>query len=315
MARSRRRPRTSEVWSLSARQHGVVTRGQLIGLGFSASSIGRRAAGGSLHRVWPGVYAVGRPTLGYEGTLLAAALACGRGAMISHRSAARFLGLLGSGALLKPPTPIDASVPLTVVRRHAGIVVHRRTRLRRRDRTVVRGVPVTAPGLTLVDLASKARQDVLEAAVSEADRQNLIDPDSLRAEAEHHHGRPGAKRLAALLDRGRFRLTDSELERRFLRLVARAGLPRPRTGELVNGFAVDFHWPHLGLVAETDGLRYHRTARAQARDRVRDQAHTASGLTTLRFTHAQVANNPDYVRDTLATVATRLGDHTPTPGD
>lgn len=97
-----------------------------------------------------------------------------------------------------------------------------------------------------------------------------------------------------------------ELERRFLHLVRRAGLPLPETGVMLNGFKVDFHWPELGLVVETDGLRYHRTPAQQARDRERDQAHTAAGLTPLRFTHAQVARDPDGVARTLIAVAERL---------
>jgi very-short-patch-repair endonuclease len=103
-----------------------------------------------------------------------------------------------------------------------------------------------------------------------------------------------------------FRLTDSELERRFLALVRSAGLPRPATGQVVNGYRVDFHWADLGLIVETDGLRYHRTPSQQTRDRQRDQAHAAEGLTTLRFTHAQVCFEPSEVVDVLARVIGRL---------
>ena len=101
-------------------------------------------------------------------------------------------------------------------------------------------------------------------------------------------------------------LTDSELERRFLPIARRAGLPPPQTGRPVNGFKADFFWPELGLVVETDGLRYHRTPIQQTRDRVRDQAHAAAGLTPLRFTHTQVAYEPDHVEGTLRAVARRL---------
>jgi len=101
-------------------------------------------------------------------------------------------------------------------------------------------------------------------------------------------------------------MTDSELERRFLPLVDQAGLPRPLTQQRLNGFKVDFFWPGLGLVIETDGLRYHRTPAEQARDRLRDQTHTAAGLTQLRFTHAQVRYEAAHVRRTLAAIAHRL---------
>ncbi len=115
----------------------------------------------------------------------------------------------------------------------------------------------------------------LEHCVNEADKRNLTDPAGIGV-------------LRKTLDRRTFVLTDSELERRFLRLVRGAGVSLPRTGRTVNGFKVDFYWPEVGLVVETDGLRYHRTPAQQARDRVRDQVHAAAGLTPLRFTRAQV---------------------------
>jgi very-short-patch-repair endonuclease len=145
--------------------------------------------------------------------------------------------------------------------------------------------------------------DEVEAAVNEADRQGLITPDGLRAELAQTPRRPGVRLLRNALDRRTFRLTDSALERRFLALVRVAGLPLPETGRRVNGFKVDFFWPELGLIVETDGLRYHRTPAQQARDRLRDQAHSAMGLTPLRFTHAQVRFEPDHVAATLSAVA------------
>ena len=102
------------------------------------------------------------------------------------------------------------------------------------------------------------------------------------------------------------RLTDSELERLLLTIAGRAGLGLPETGVWLNGFKVDFYWPDLGLVVETDGLRYHRTAAQQERDRIRDQAHIAAGLTPLRFTHGQVRFESLHVEDTLRSVARRL---------
>jgi very-short-patch-repair endonuclease len=108
--------------------------------------------------------------------------------------------------------------------------------------------------------------------------------------------------LRELLDRHDITLTDSELERRFLPIARRAGLPPPLTQQDVNGFRVDFYWPELGLVVETDGLRYHRTPAQQAKDRHRDQAHAAAGLTALRFTHGQVVREAEYVEETLAAV-------------
>ena len=108
--------------------------------------------------------------------------------------------------------------------------------------------------------------------------------------------------LRTVLDEATFTLTDAELERLFLPIARRAGLSKPRTREYVNSFRVDFYWPDLGLVVETDGLRYHRTATQQARDTVRDNAHRAAGLVPVRFTHAQVRYQPDYVEAILRRV-------------
>lgn len=109
-----------------------------------------------------------------------------------------------------------------------------------------------------------------------------------------------------MLDRRTFRLTREKLERRFLPLVEQVGLPLPLTKQWVNGFEVDFFWPDLGFVVETDGLRYHRTPAEQARDRLRDQAHTAAGMTQLRFTHEQVRYEPEHVLATLTATARLL---------
>lgn len=109
-----------------------------------------------------------------------------------------------------------------------------------------------------------------------------------------------------MLDRRTFTLTRSQLERRFLPIAREAGLPKPQTCTRVNGFEVDFYWPDLKLVVETDGLRYHRTPSQQSRDRLRDQAHTAAGLTQLRFTHEQVRDDPGHVRRMLAATTRRL---------
>jgi very-short-patch-repair endonuclease len=167
-------------------------------------------------------------------------------------------------------------------------------------------IPVTSPACTLIDLAAGLDRHRLEAAINEADQHDLIDPEALRSALDDVAPRPGTATLRRTLDRRTFTLTDSELERRFLPLARRAGLPVPRTGAMVNGFRVDFHWPELGLVVETDGLRYHRTPAQQARDRLRDQVHTAAGMTPLRFTRAQVTFDPGHVEVTLAEVARRL---------
>ena len=156
---------------------------------------------------------------------------------------------------------------------------------------------------TLIDLSARLDRAERERAVNEADRLNLITPPALRKALDRHRGEPGVAVLRMTLDRRTFRMTRSELERYFLPQAERAGLPLPLTKQWVNGFEVDFYWPELRFVVETDGLQYHRTPAEQARDRLRDQAHTAAGMRNLRFTHEQVRYEPDHVLAMLRATA------------
>jgi very-short-patch-repair endonuclease len=278
----------------------VVARAQLLELGMPAQAIKHRVATGRLHPVERGVYVVGSPHVSRRGRWMAAVLCCGLEAALSHGSAAA-LWEIRRGR----PGVTEVSVPRGGARGRRSITVHPRflpaADLTRRDQ-----IPVTSPARTLIDLGGRLRAHELEAAVNEADKLDLIDVETLRATLAERPGVHGAPALREVLDHRTFALTDSELERRFLRLVRQAGLPRPHTGPFLNGFKVDFFWPELGLVVETDGLRYHRTPGQQARDRERDQAHAAAGLTPLRFTHAQIRFEAKRVRGTLVAVARRL---------
>jgi very-short-patch-repair endonuclease len=255
--------------------------------------IEHRIAKGRLHPVHRGVYAVGRPSLTREGRWMAAVLACGEGAVLSHRSAAALWGIAREG------DQIDISMRRDCKRRWFGIHARRRPSLSREDVSTHKGIPVTSPTRTLLDLAAVLSAPALERAVNEADKRDLIDPETLRDALAGYAGQPGVKALRDLLNKHTFRLSDSELERLFRPIAVAAGLPQPLTKAEVNGFKVDFFWPELGIVVETDGLRYHRTPSTQARDHLRDQTHTAAGLTSLRFTHRQVKYEPTHVRNTL----------------
>ena len=230
---------------------------------------------------------------------MAAVLACGECATLSDGSAAE-LWCVRPWARL-----IEVTVPARRNPRVPGVRIHRRD-LPVSDTTLYRAVPVTKPACTLVDIAHDLSVAQVERAVNEADRLDLIDPEGLRRALDGIRGRRGAPKLRRILDRRTFTLTDSELERRFNLIAKAAGLPRPQTGGKVNGFKVDFYWPDLGLVVETDGLRYHRTPAQQAAALRRDQAHFRSGLTPLRFSHAQVAYESEYVRESLEDMARRL---------
>jgi very-short-patch-repair endonuclease len=290
-----------EAWALAGRQHGVVSRRQLLAIGLDSDAITHRLQRGRLHRTqWRGVYAVGRPQLSSHGLWMAAVLGCGTGATLSHDSAAALWGIRADRQ-----RPIDVSVPSGRFPRRTGIVIHRRA-LRPNEVTARSRIPVTTPVRTLIDLAGRLDREELEQAVNGADKLDLVNPDALRAALERVTGQRGVGGLRNLLDRPTFSVTDSRLEQRFLAIARRAGLPTPLTQSWVNGFRVDFWWPDLRLVVETDGLRYHRTAAEQTADRRRDQAHTAAGLTALRFSHAQVTFDAEQVQGTLAQVAGRL---------
>jgi very-short-patch-repair endonuclease len=301
MDRKIHQARDAEAWRLVERQHGVIARRQLLGLGFGRGGIEWRIARGRLHPVMTGVYAVGRPDLSQHERWMAAVLACGPGAALSHRSAAALWRVGEEGR-----KGIDISTRTSSARRRPGVKLRRRPSLRATALTECDGIPVTTVVQTLVDLAAGSTGPGLERAVNEADKRGLIDPEALRDALKHHRGQPGAAALRALLDRRTFRLSDSELERWFRPLARAAGLPEPLTKQWLNGFEVDFFWPELGLVVETDGLRYHRTPSQQARALRRDQAHTEAGLTPLRFSHEQIRFEPDYVRANLAKVARGL---------
>ncbi len=229
---------------------------------------------------------------------MAAVLSCGPDAALSHESAGEVLGIRRRRSGL-----IEVTVPPDVARKRPGIRVHRSV-LPPNERAERHGIPVTTVVRTLVDLATRLSADELEAAVGEADRLDEIDPEHLREALERMPGRRGRAALRRLLGRRSFVVTESLLERRFLAIVRSSALPLPQTQQLVNGFRVDFWWPDLGLVVETDGLRYHRTPAQQARDRRRDQAHIAAGLKPLRFTYEQVTQEPADVERILRAAAT-----------
>jgi very-short-patch-repair endonuclease len=288
------------IWALVRRQHGAVARRQLLEHGLTPRRIERRIASGRLHPVWRGVYAVGRPQLERRGRWMAAVLACGPDAALSHGSAA---ALWGFGR--EQSGQIDVSVPSQRRSRRPGIRAHRRAAATVGDIAVHEGIPVTSPVRTLIDQATRLGSMQLERAVNEADKLDRVRADVLQASLEGHRGDPGVAPLRRLLDPLAFRLSDSELEQRLRPLARAAGLPAPETKAWVNGYEVDFFWPELGIVLEADGLRYHRTASQQKRALERDQTHLAAGMWPLRFSHWQVKHDPAHVRTILRRAVAR----------
>jgi very-short-patch-repair endonuclease len=286
----------TSAWTLARRQHGVVTRDQLLALGLTRHGIQHRIDRGRLHPVGRGIYAVGRPQLTRNGRLMAAVLACGGPgrAAVSHASAAALLGIAP-----EREGPIEVTRASLDSARVQGVRVHRRVSLQGGWWGTYEGIPVTTPVQTLIDLAPRLERWEMERAVNEADRLGLVRTDSLRRALDLHGGEEGVAMLREVLDRRTFRYTRSELERVFISLARSVGLPMPRTSVHLNGHEVDFYFPELKLVVETDGLTYHRTPSQQAKDHERDQDHLAAGLTPVRFTHAQIHYEPERVRRIL----------------
>ena len=293
--------RSARAWRLARAQHGVVARRQLLALGFSAKAIRHRIATGRLHPVVRGVYSVGRAELSPKGRWMAAVLVCGEGACLSHRSAGALYGICE-----EQEGVVEVSVRRPGKIERQGIRARSRPALPSREVRTLDRIPITSPVQTMIDLATELPDKLLARAVNEADKLEVVLADDLRTELDASSGVPGTKRLVALLDRDTFVLTQEELERLFLPIAREVGLPLPLTGEIVNGYEVDFYWPELKFVVETDGLRYHRTPSAQAKDARRDQAHTAAGYARLRFSHHQVKHERAYVKRILGETAARL---------
>ena len=241
---------------LAARQHGVVSRDDLRTIGFTDGMIKGRVASGRLHRLYRGVYAVGHTVLNREGRFLAAVMACGPDAALSHRSAATLWGIRPTDA-----ARIDVTVPRTSgVRSSRRIVVHRPTAPART--TTKDAIPLTTPGQTLADLALALPRRALEKAAESA--------EALRLHVTVPDGHPGAKRLAQASAHDLTRTARSPLEDAFLELCEAHGIPRPLVNTVVGGHQVDFCWPEQRVIVETDGHAHHGTRAAlRARPRPR----------------------------------------------
>jgi len=228
----------------------VLAHDDLLRLGFTAKAVKHRIASGRLHPISTGVYAVGRPELTPKGRWMAAVLVCGDDAMLSHRSAAELWGIG-----YEERKRIDVTVRRRREIHRAGLKVRMRPKLP--EASVIRrfGIPVTNPVQTLIDLATELKILQVERAVNEADKLDLVDPETLRKALDAYVGMPGVKTLRTMLDRHTFRLSDSDLEILFRPLALAAGFPVPLTKHWVLGYEVDFWFPDHGLVVETDGLR------------------------------------------------------------
>jgi very-short-patch-repair endonuclease len=256
--------------NLAANQHGVVAVPQLAAAGIPAYSVTRRVNAGRLHRIHRGVYAVGHTNLSFEGRCMAAVLALGEGAVVSHRSAAAVWGIVKARA-----GPIDVTVQGDGGRRkRRGIRIHRSHSLIADVWTRRHGIAVTKPARTLRDLRRVAPQPVFQAAVRRALDLGLISERDLDPDPD---------------------LTRSELERLFRGLCWRHRFPQPEVNARVGSYEVDFLWRDRKVIVETDGFRYHSNRSAFERDRARDAHLQSLGFRVLRFTHRQVTQDRSAV--------------------
>jgi very-short-patch-repair endonuclease len=283
--------------ALAARQHGVVSRSQLRAIGIDDDAATYRARVGRLHRIHRGVYAVGHPLLSRRGWWMAAVLACGPGAVLSHAAAAALWDLRPSAA-----AKTDVSVRGAAGRsRRPRLRLHRMPTLLQHEVTTRDGIPVTTPARTLLDLARTLSRRELERALDQSVRQELFDRAALDAVIRDHAGERGVGRLRRALSThvAGTTLTRSELEERFIAVCDAASIRRPRVNAYVAGLEVDFLFPEARLVVETDGWQFHRTRAQFERDRERDAILVRAGYRTLRFTHRQLTTTPHEVAQTL----------------
>lgn len=292
------RVRDRRVAALATRQHGIIARRQLVAIGLGGDAIDDWIGRGRLHVLHRGVYAVGHRALPRRAAWVAALLAAGRGAVLSHRSAAALWDLRATAS-----AHVDVSVVGDGGRRpRDGIRIHRSRTLDPNDLTRHEGIPATTVARTLVDLAEVVGQRSLERAIDQAEVVRRFDLAGLQRIIDAHPRRTGCRRVAAVLGEQAVgtALTRSELEERVLEICARAKLPRPEVNRRVAGLEVDFLWRAERLVAEADSRRYHATRRAFERDRERDAILLLHGYRVVRFTDRRIAGRPEQVAATLA---------------
>ena len=286
------------VEAIAGTQVGIVTREQLLAAGVDRSSITRALRSGRLHRVHRGVYAAVAPgLLSEEGHLVAALLAAGEGAILSHGTAAWHWRIIPA-----PPSVMQLAVPRPRTA-PAGVSLHESGRLRRDDVTHNGRFPTTTVARTLLDLATRYDERALLRALAEAEFQHDLRPADV--ERTLRRGHPGSANLRAALHahvpgHGE---TKSQLERRFRRLLVSRGIELPLRNERIGPWTVDCLWPAQRVVVELDGGQHDRPHQADV-DRDRDLWLRAHRYAVLRYGHRQIDDRPD---DVIADLLEALG--------
>jgi len=280
---------------LAEAQHGVVSRGQLRELGYSGSAIDRAVRSGRFHRIHRGVYAVGHRRLSPHGRCRAALLACGPRALLSHDSSAWLWGLEATLSAI-----VEVALRSRGHRRR-GIQIHYLPRLAAEDVATREGLPTTAVPRTLIDRAATISRRSLDRDLDRVARLGLLDVaaiDHLLARAGRH---PGCAKLRDAVELHRDpAYTRSWLERRFLDLVRRSGLPMPSANVFVAGFELDMYWERERFAVELDGYEFHSGRRSFERDRRRQEDLKLAGIEMVRITARRVMAEPDELMRRLS---------------
>lgn len=281
-----------------ARQHGRVTRAQLLRLGFTDRVVAAWIEEGYLERVLPRVYAVGHVAPSREADLWAAILYAGPGAALSHRTAAHWRGLIDY-----PPATIEVSTPRKV-KSIGGVRVYGPRTVRRDSH---KRLPVTSTAQTVLDLAATAQLRLVRKALANLDYRHELDLGALHAICGH--GRPGSKRLreALALHQPELAYTNSPLEVDFLEWCERHHVPIPKFNAIVHGVQVDAHWPGSKLVVELDGYDNHSSRAQLRRDKRNDLRLRNAGMTVLRYDRELIRRQPHPIRSEILTVLDRDG--------
>jgi very-short-patch-repair endonuclease len=281
---------------LAGLQHGVVAYWQLIELGFGRGAIEHRTATKRLHRLLPGVYAVGHLVVGHLGWLIAAALMCGPDAILSHASALEVRGLVRPGRYGRHVT-----VPGLGRQSRCGVTVHGTRRLEEADRERVDGIPVMAVPRALLSFASMARHEDVVRALEQAQRLRLFDLGPIDELLSRSKGRKGVRALRAALAELSDDAPDakSKLERDFLAFCRRHKLPEPAMNVSIEGYMVDAAWPSKRVIVELDTYGYHGGKRTFNSDRKRDTKLQVAGYRAVRVTKERLKREPEDLRDDL----------------
>ena len=276
---------------LAKRQYGVVSIRQLTGpLGYSRSAVDRAIQAGRLHRLHRGVFAVGHTRIPLHGKCLAAVLACGPDALLSHRSAAWLWGLVKGS-----PAPFEVTTPIPRKARKP-IRIHHSRILTVDDRVLREGIPATALPRTLLDCAASEDFWLLQRMLERSEELRLFDLGPVEALLERcgcHGGRGPLRRAIALYQPPAF--TRSQFERRFLDAVLAHGLPRPAVNINVAGFELDLYWPEQRFAVELDSYATHGGHAPFERDRLRQEDLLLAGIGMTRVTDIRFDREPQSV--------------------